>query len=457
MAVVENARPQHPHLLIQGGGVVTMDERLGELPVADVRVVDGRIAEVGPNLQVGDAHVIDARSHIVMPGFVEAHRHLWEGVIRNELPTEDLNGYFMRVNKGFAGVYTPEDAYLGSLVSALGALDSGITTVFDWAHIQTTPDHTRAAIEALTESGLRTVFGFGMPGAEDRGHQWPQDLFRLRKDSAFADGGLLTLALATLSPEHVPYDMAKAHFALAREAGVIVSVHSGLQGMGTPDQIERFGREGLLGPDVNLVHCNTLSKAEWQIIGETGTSVSITPSSEMQMGQGVPPIQQALDAGVVAGLGADVETSVPGDMWTQMRVLYALQRSNIFEARFAGQQDVPELMTPLQMLQCATLGGAACCGLLDRVGSLTPGKQADIVLLRTDMLNIMPVNDMTSAILLNADARNIDTVLVAGRIVKQHGRMLGVDMPQLVRRLHASRDQVFKAVNAPYDKLALAN
>jgi cytosine/adenosine deaminase-related metal-dependent hydrolase len=455
MAVVETLQAAHPHVLIQGGGVVTLDPSLGDLPVADVRVVDGRIAEVGAQLQAGDAHVIDARSTIVMPGFVDGHRHMWEGVIRNALPTDDLNEYFMRVNKGFAPVYSPEDVYIGTLVSALGALDAGITTVFDWAHIQTTPDHTQAALEAVAEASLRCVFGFGMPGAEDRGHQWPNDLLRLRKEGCFADGGLLTLALATISPEHAPYEMAKAHFMLAREAGVVVSVHSGLQGIGEANQIARFGKDGLLGPDVNLVHCNTLSAAEWEIIRDTGTSVAITPSTEMQMGQGLPPIQQALDMGIIAGLGADVETSVPGDMWTQMRVLYAFQRSNAFEARHAGQ-GAPALMTPLQTLQSATLGGAACCRLQDRIGSLTPGKQADLILLRTDMLNVMPVSDMQAAVLLNMDARNVDTVMVGGRIVKRHGQMLGVDMQQLQRRLLASRERVFRATSTSFSSLASA-
>src|SRR5687768_11488432 len=150
-------------ILIRGGGVVTMDPKLGDLKQADIHIRDGVIAEIGANLTVRDAEVIDASAMIVMPGFIDGHRHLWEGQLRNALPTEDLNEYFMLVNKGFALAYSPDDAYLGTLASALGALDAGVTTMFDWSHIHATPAHTEATIAALRESGLRTLFAFGPP------------------------------------------------------------------------------------------------------------------------------------------------------------------------------------------------------------------------------------------------------------------------------------------------------
>jgi 5-methylthioadenosine/S-adenosylhomocysteine deaminase len=430
-------------LLIRGGGVITMDAQLGDLQQADIHIRDGLIVQIGNGLEVQDAEVLDASAMIVMPGFVDGHRHLWEGSIRNSLPTEDLNEYFMLVNKTFAPAFSPEDAYIGTLISSLGALDAGITTVFDWSHIQTTPEHTDATLAALRESGIRALFAFGPPpDFEDKSHRWPHDILRLRKEVFSSADQLLTLALATYSPEHVPDAMVKAHFALAREAGAIVTAHAGLNGMGEPHSIERFGKENMLGPDVNLVHCNTLSAAEWKWIKDTGTSVSITPSSEMQFGQGVPPIQPALDAGVVPSLGIDVETSLPGDMWTQMRVLYALQRSNSFEMHYRHAKTIKRINCD-DVLQYATVAGAVATRLDRKIGSLVPGKQADLILLRADTLNVMPVNDIKTAVVLNMDARNVDTVLVAGKIVKQHGRMIGVDMKQLLARLYASRDRVF--------------
>ena len=429
--------------VIRDVAVISLDPAIGVREPVDITVSDGRFLAIGPALPAPDgAEVIDGRAMVAMPGFIDGHRHLWEGVIRNTLPVEDIDGYFQNVNLGFAGLYSPEDAYIGTLVSALGALESGITSVFDWSHVQTTPEHTHATITALQDSGLRAVFGFGMPGRRDAGHAWPHDLLRLQKEYFSSRDQLLTLALATRGPEHAADDVAKADFTMARDAGLIVSAHVGINGSSKPDEIGRFGREGMLGPHVNLVHANTLSPAEWRIIADTGTSVSITPSTEMQMGQGVPPIQQALDVGYRPSLGVDVETSVPGDMWTQMRVTYGLQRMNVFERRYAGE-DAPALMDLDDLLECAIPAGARAMRIDDKVGRIAPGMDADFILLRRDMLNVMPVNDLKSAVVLNMDARNVDSVFVRGRAVKRDGRMVGVDMPAIARRLYASRDRMF--------------
>ena len=318
-------------ILIQNAAVVGAGDAVGDLPSADIQVSGGVITAVGPDLALpAGTEVIDASAMVAMPGFVDGHRHMWEGLIRNALPDADLTDYLRIVNGQFAPAYTPEDAFLGELITALGALDAGVTTVFDWSHVQTTPDHTSAVIEALRRSGIRAVFAFGPPGSPDRGHRWPHDIARLHAAEFSHPGDLLTLALATFSPEHQPYEQARQHFRLAREADALITVHAGLSGMGEPDQIERFGREGLLGPDVNLVHCNTLSDTEWKIVADTGASVSITPSTEMQMGQGIPPLRQAMSAGVTTGIGVDVEVSVATDMWSQMRILFALHRSQMF-------------------------------------------------------------------------------------------------------------------------------
>jgi 5-methylthioadenosine/S-adenosylhomocysteine deaminase len=440
--VTAGERSAKRDLLIKGAGILTLDREIGDLQTGDILVRDGKIADIGVKLKVVDAEVLDATAMIAMPGFVDAHRHLWEGVIRNTLPTEDLNGYFARVNNGFAPAYSADDAYLGTLVSALGALDAGITTVFDWAHIQTSRAHTDATLAALRESGLRTVFGFGPGARDDQGAAWPHDLLRIQKEEFHSRDDLVTLALAGYSPEHCDDGFAKLQFGLAKDAGVIISVHSGLHGMGTPNEIERFGREGLLGPHVQLVHCNTLTATEWKWIADTGTTACITPGTEMQQGQGVPPIQAALDVGYKPALGADVETSVPNDMWTQMRLVFALQRMQAFEKQYAGK-DAPAKMDMDDILECAVTAGAHSAGLGDKIGSLTPGKEADIILLRADMLNVMPVNDMRTAIVLNMDARNVDAVIVRGRVVKRDGKMIGIDMKQLGERLYASRDRVY--------------
>lgn len=431
-------------LLIKSAAVVTGDPSVGNLPRADILVRDGSIAEIGPDLDAAADSTIDASAMIAIPGFVDGHRHMWEGLLRNCLPDGDIGDYLAMVNGQFAPAYTAEDAYLGELLTAYGAIDAGVTTVLDWSHIQTTPEHTDAVLQALRDVRLRTVFSFGPPGDQQREHRWPQDLKRLRSEVFNGADDLITLALATFSPEHQPYDVAKEHFQLARDADALITIHAGLNGLGEPGQIARFGREGLLGPDTNLVHCNTLSTEEWRIIADTGASVSITPSTEMQMGQGIPPLRQALRAGILPSIGVDVEVSAASDLWTQMRILFSLQRSQVLEDRYADLDPEPT-MTSAQLLQCATAAGAAACLLEDKIGTLEVGKQADIVLLRTDQIHTMPVNDLTSSVVHNMDARSVDTVIVSGRILKQDGALLGVDLASLRERVHKARSRLFAA------------
>lgn len=452
MSIVEDSvRPfrfKGRSLLIKGGGVITMDPNIGDLTTGDVHVRDDVIVAVGTNLEVPeDAEIINASAMIVMPGMIDGHRHMWEGVIRNELPTEDVFEYFDRVNEGFGPHFGPDDAYLGTLVCALGAIDCGITTTIDWSHISTTRDHVSAVVEAMRESGMRIVFGYGPPRIQSEKSKWPFDLLDIKKAHFPSDNDLVTLAMAGLSPEHVPDEFAAAQFDLARDADIVFTTHAGMNGMGEAGKIAKFGWDGRLGPKVNLVHCNTLSADEWKMIADTGTTISITPSSEMQMGQGVPPVQPALDAGVVFSLGTDIETSVPGDMWTQMRLIYALQRMNAHEEHFAGKRR-PALIDCNDLLQYVTVAGARVVAMESKIGSLTPGKQADIILLRADHINVLPVNDMRSAVALNMDGRNVDTVMVAGRILKRDGKLLGIDMKNLGERLYASRDKLFSEYKA---------
>jgi cytosine/adenosine deaminase-related metal-dependent hydrolase len=419
-------------ILIRGAGVITMDPAIGELGRADILVRGGMIAEIGERIHATpDAEVIESANMIALPGFVDGHRHMWEGLIRGTLPTEDLAGYFHRVNEGFAPAFSPEDAYIGTLISAYGALDAGVTTVFDWSHIQHSTEHTAACISALRESGIRAVFAFG-PGAQGR-TRWPEDVLRLKREEFASDHHLVTLALGGLSPEHVPDAIAKAHFALAREAGVILTVHAGLAGMGTPGAIERYGKEGQLGPSVNLVHCNTLSETEWRIIAETGTSVSITPAVEMQMGHGVPPIQQAMDAGVKPSLGVDVETTVPGDMFTQMRAVYGLQRMNAFSRGLSGHK-TPRMLGLKDVLEYATVAGC------DRYRTWRQNRHA----LPGTSGRYRPLTRRHSE-----HSANQRHGCPGSHLVKRDGQMPGIDRDQLISRLYAARDRVFKASNTP--------
>lgn len=434
--------------LIKRAAILTMDPGLGDLPCGDILIANGVIKAVAPEIDDSNAEVIDADGMIALPGFVDTHRHLWEGLLRSSLPDGTLQDYFQLVNGRFGPAYTPPDVYAGTLLSALGALNAGVTTVLDWAHVQNTPEHTDASVQALRDAGIRAVFGFGMPAAGTRGNKYPDDILRLRREAFASDDQLLTLALAAESPEYAPDEVVKHCWAKAREAGARISVHAGMFGVSKPNQIERFGREGLLGPDLTLVHCGAFSPTEWRMIADTGTTVSISTQIELQMGHGSAPIQAALDVGIAPSLSVDVETTVPGDFFTQMRATLAHQRGEAFAREHRGEER-PALIGVRDVLRMATMAGAEANGLSRKVGSLSVGKQADIVLLQADSINVLPVNDLAGAVVGGMDVSNVHTVLVAGKVRKRAGTLVGVDLPKLCTQAYEARDRVFTHAGVP--------
>jgi cytosine/adenosine deaminase-related metal-dependent hydrolase len=196
-----------------------------------------------------------------------------------------------------------------------------------------------------------------------------------------------------------------------------------------------MGEAGLLGHDTTYIHCTTLNDTEIQMIVDTGGTVSLASPVEMMMGHGMPPIQKFLDRGLRPSLSVDVETNVPSDMFNQMRSVLALQR-----ATATAQGKVP--LSPMEVLACATIDGARANGLDAKVGTLTPGKQADLIMLRTDRINVTPLNDPATAVVAGMDTGNVDTVLIAGRVMKRHGKLLHVDWPAVRRMAAESRDHV---------------
>jgi cytosine/adenosine deaminase-related metal-dependent hydrolase len=415
--------------------------------MGDVLVRDGRVAAIERNLSLEEADVIDARGAIVMPGFVDSHRHLWEGVIRNALPDATLVDYLVEVNGRLGTVYRPQDAYIGTLISALGALNAGVTSILDWSHIQNTPAHTEAVIAALTESGIRAVFAYGPPSNGkgpwwlQHGHEYPQAVRQLRSSHFNSQDQRLTLAVAAAGPEIAPVEFAAQEWRVARDIGARIAVHVGTGPMGRLGKLEAFGRTETLGPDTTYIHCSGLNAHEWQMIADTGGSVSLSGAIEMQMGHGSPPVQAALDYGLAPSLSVDVECSQPGDMFGQMRMAFALQRMTAHELTLAGKT-APRLMTTRDVLSWATINGAVANGLASQVGRLSPGMQADVIILRADCINVMPLNNAYGAIVLAMDTSNVDTVIVGGQMLKRGGQLLGIDMQRIKRELNSSRDHV---------------
>jgi cytosine/adenosine deaminase-related metal-dependent hydrolase/ribose/xylose/arabinose/galactoside ABC-type transport system permease subunit len=424
--------------LIRGGTVLSLDPSVGDFTNADVLIDGGEIVQIGPGLAAADAEVIDASGMIVMPGFVDSHRHIWEGLLRNigtDVPLEGRSSYISFVLHKLAPAFRAEDAYIGDLISALGAIDAGITTLLDWSHIQGSPAHTDAVVQALRDSGLRAVFAYGFPWWGKWEERQPSWFVRAASEHFSTKDQMLTLALAAPGPEFTDFEVTRDHWKLARETGARITTHVGVGSYGQDGKVQEMGEAGLLGPDTTYIHCTTLNDTEIQMIVDTGGTVSLASPVEMMMGHGMPPIQKFLDRGLRPSLSVDVETNVPSDMFNQMRSVLALQRAS---ATAHGKTPLPTT----EVLACATIEGARANGLDSKVGTLTPGKRADLIMLRTDRINVTPLNHPATAVVAGMDTGNVDTVLIDGRVMKRHGQLLHVDWPAVKRMAAESRDHV---------------
>jgi cytosine/adenosine deaminase-related metal-dependent hydrolase len=431
--------------LLKDGIVLSVDKQIGNFMKADVLIEGSKIAAVGPNLEVEGAEVIDASKMIVMPGFIDTHRHVWEGILRNigtDVPLEGDASYLAFILNTLAPVYRPEDAYVGDLVGLYGAIDAGITTILDWSHIQATREHADAVVRALQESGLRAVFAYGYPWwkyPDEHQDDWIRDV---AKQYFSSRDQLLTFGLASPGPEFIPFEFAESQWKLAREIDARITVHVGVGTAGKLGKLGEMGKAGLLKDDTTYIHCTTLSDDEIQMIVDTGGTFSLASPVEMMMGHGMPPTQRFLDRGLRPSLSVDVETNVPNDMFTQMRSVISLQHAILFDKKLAGQGNVPAPLTTRDLLEFATIEGARANGLEDVTGSLTPGKQADIIMLRIDKPNIFPINDPIGAVVWGMDTSNVDSVFVAGKALKRDGKLLNVDLNRLEKMAYESRDYV---------------
>jgi 5-methylthioadenosine/S-adenosylhomocysteine deaminase len=432
--------------LLKGGYVLTLDPKLGDMPNTDVLIDGDKIAAVQAGLTAGPhTNVIDARNRIVMPGFVDTHRHTWQTPVRGVLPSCTLDEYFAGMLDNIGIQYRAEDVYIANLMGALEAVNAGITTLLDWSHVNNTPEHSDAAIAGLAEAGIRGIYGHGVPVG---GIWWagsslehPEDIRRIRKQYFQSDDQLLTLALAARAPGNTTPAVAKHDWLLARDLGIRISVHVGMRLTGVHvHHVLALNELGLMGADTTYIHCTDSTDEELDLIAKTGGSASVAPFVEMLMGHGVPPTGRLVARGVRPSLSIDVVSSVPGEMFTQMRT--ALVQERILAFTETPDTAFAPTLTHRDVLEFATIDGARACALDHKIGTITPGKQADIILVRTDQVNVAPVIDPVATVVICADTSNIDTVFVAGRILKHNGQLLRVDLPRLLQRLSDSRDHL---------------
>jgi 5-methylthioadenosine/S-adenosylhomocysteine deaminase len=398
--------------LIRGGRLLTPEPRTG-----DLLITDDTIAAVGPDLDADDAEVIDATDCLVLPGFVDTHRHMWQAQLQSLLPDTLLRPYLQVLQERIMPRYRPADIRLASLAGALQCLNSGITSVVDYANLQPTREHTDAGIDGLLESGIRGVYGYGSTDA-------------VRHVVDRLAGRLIRPAIASIGPEHGNPGPVRHDWGIAAEYGLSVMVHVGGYGaQSATTGLKVLQDSDLLRAGTLYVHANWYSDEHLRLIRDTGGAISASPLVEAAMDHGAAITGRSYKMGIPTGLGADAVTSGPADMFSLMRYTYAAQR--LSDKGFTG----------LDVLRLATVDGARAAGL-ENVSSLEPGKQADVVLLRTDRLGIAPAHDPIATVIQSGEASAVDTVLVGGRIVKRNGELVRHDVPALIKELTASAEHI---------------
>lgn len=439
--------------LIRGATIITMD-RQGDLPRADLLVQGERIAQIAPAITADDAQVVDAAGCIVIPGLVNAHMHTWQTALRGVAANWTLLEYFRKMHAGLATAFQPEDLFIATRMGALNQLNCGTTTLADWCHNNPTPAHNDAAIEALLSSGIRAAFFHGTPKPDPQPGQRPfwelphprAEVERLLR--AHQGRALLSIQLAVLGPHYSTLEVALHDFRLARELGLIASLHQGGGPARTPDGWERLEAAGLLGPHVNIVHGHALTDAQLQRFCDLGMSFSAAAESEMSQGHGHPLTGRLRQFGRAPSLGVDLESVLSGDMLTQARVALGIQRSLDNVAHREAHDTIPptSTLTTREALAWVTIEGARMLQQQDRIGSLAAGKQADLVLVRASDLNMQPVHDPVSSVVFQASLANIDSVMVAGRWKKRDGKLLAPGLERDLQRLRASGEKITRAM-----------
>ena len=435
-------------VLLRGGWLLPM--RPGSAPLQGDLLIEGeRIAAVGHLDAVPDAEVIDARDRIVLPGLVDTHRHLWQSALRTVACDWTLGQYFARMRGQLGGLFRPEDTFAGTLLGMVEALDSGITTVVDWSHNLNSPEHADAAWDALHQGGGRALFAYGASNDQAlRKDLSPhtRDVARLRHGPGSDDCARVTLGMAVRGPEFSDIETSVADWALARELALPVTVHVGGGLRGAQGGVAELGARGLLGPDTTYVHCNMLSDAELDMIAGAGGRASVSPEVEANMGHGPAATARLRSRGIPTGLSADVCTNVGGDLFGAMRVAIALQRGADHAAALGRGDTLDEIsLTARDVLAMATVDGARAIGLDDRIGTLEVGKQADVLLLRTDGPNLAPLTDPVAAVVHAAGTHNVDSVYVAGRPVKRDGSFVDIDVRSVIAGATESHDHLLEA------------
>jgi len=425
IAAVNNGRP----LVFRNAMVLTMDGA-GVINGGEVLVIGDTIAAVGHNLPVPEGAIeIDAQGGILMPGMVDTHRHMWQTALRGLGADWTLSQYFVFYYLTWGKIFRPEDIAAGNLLSAVEALDSGVTTTVDWSHGLQTVEHGEAALDALRSSPGRFVLAYGnLLGAP---WEWANSAdfrsFVKRNFSARDDMLGLQLAFDVTADPAFPE---KAAFEAARELGLRVTTHAGVWGATNDDSIRLMWENGFMTPEVTYVHAATLTEDSYQRIAASGGSVSVSTESEQSAGQGYPPTWQLRKHGIGISLSMDTSVWWSADLFSAMRATLSADRSREhLEAHSHGDTVVHNQLRAEEVAHWATIGGARAIGLDDQIGSIATGKKADLVLIKNDDSPAMyPLLHPYGSLVFQAGRGDVHTVIVNGRIVKHDHNLIGIDL-----------------------------
>jgi 5-methylthioadenosine/S-adenosylhomocysteine deaminase len=451
---IEEGAGEHGRALsrtfLRNGHIISLDDTIGDLPRGDVLIDGDTIVAVGTGLDAdgtdGRTTVIDAVGKIIIPGLIDSHRHVWQSAIGGRWsPGGHLDLALARLRDGYA----PEDVYAGVLWGALQAIDAGITMVADWSPIGTTPAHADANVRGLQDSGIRGLFLYGPPiGGNvmkwfvESTERHPADVGRMRAERLSDDTARVTMGLALRGPEFSTPEVTTYDFHLARDLALPISIHSGLPAyLARYRTIETLDERGLLGPDVHHTHGVRFSGDDLYRIAATGGSVTPCPIVDLSMAMSTYPVTgRAVAHGLLPALATDTPAGTGPDLFAEMRIALTAERARAnASARGRAEPSEPVELDQRDVLRFCTVAGAAAWGMSDRIGTISPGKRADLVLIDSAHPHLCPLNDAAGTLVLNASAAEVDTVIVDGRILKRDGRLIGPAAARVRHLIETSR------------------
>jgi cytosine/adenosine deaminase-related metal-dependent hydrolase len=435
--------PPRGEFIIRDAYVMTMDPQLGDIAGGDVHVKNGAIIEVGKSIKAPGAAALDGHHMIVLPGMVETHWHMWNTLLRSFAGEKPDQGYFPTAAT-MGAVMTAEDNYHGVRLAACEALNSGMTTVHNYCHNLRSKDHAVADVRGLQEAGLRARWSYGWPqglpdtqicdlaGLEEMHRNW----------ASYSNDGLISLGFAWRGMYRaglLPAEVYRKEIETARKLGIPISSHIGSAEIAAKGQIEAHAKEGLLGKDLQIIHALSATPAEIGMIAKSGAVISVSPDTELRIGYGFTKVSEFRNAGIPLGVSID-STALAGDanLFDSLKMIRYIENARAHD-EFK--------MTARRALELGTIDGARSLGIEDRVGSLKPGKRADVIMISTLHPNMAVFTDPAHLVVEATQASNVDTVVVDGRILKRGGKMVAMPVDQILAEASASFDGIRKRAN----------